>query len=442
MITYFILTYGCTLNRADSDRIIRILDSLGYKRTDTLNNADVIIFNTCGVKEATHNRVIEKLKEFKSLDKPVVVTGCMYADKKDIRKANEKIVIVDTNSPDKIPLAIGDALKGKVTEYISSNNKTIFQPIINGVTARIPLSEGCLGNCNYCFTKIARGNLRSYRIKDIKRAMEFAVNNGAKEILLTSQDTGAYGKDINTNIVELLNELISIKGNYKIRLGMANPQFILEYLDELIQVYRSPKMYKFLHIPIQSGSDNVLKDMNRQYTINDAINIIKHFRSRFNDISIATDIIVGYPTETDTDFTDTINIIRKIKFDIINISKFSPRPFTKAKQLKQLDNRIIKKRSTQISRIWRQIYFDNNQDFIGKELEIMITEKQKTFTGRTDSYRQVAILEKEENGWQDSLKLGDAIKVKITKIGGSALIGERTSKTILKETNDTNDNNN
>jgi len=209
----------------------------------------------------------------------------------------------------------------------------------------IPISEGCLGDCNYCSVKFARGKLKSYKIEDIIKQIK------GKKILLTSQDTGCYGLDINTNLVELLKQVVKVKGNFQVRVGMMNPEHVLPILKDLVEVYKDKKIFKFIHIPIQSGSNNVLKEMNRRYTVEDFIKIVKEFRKQIPEIHISTDIIVGYPTETEEDFKKTINLLEKLKLEVINLSRFAPRPKTAALKLKQLPVEEIKRRSIIISKI-------------------------------------------------------------------------------------------
>ena len=209
----------------------------------------------------------------------------------------------------------------------------------------VPISQGCLSYCSFCKTKHARGNLFSYSEKDIVRHISNAVKNGAKEIWLTSQDSSAYGLDISTNLARLLKRIVSIPRDFKLRVGMANPDYFKLFLDDFIEVLKNEKIFKFVHIPVQSGNNQVLKDMKRNYTVEDYKQIIDKIKKEIPSVTISTDIICGFPTETKEQFNDTLNLVKEIKPDIINIPRFWPRPGTVAARLKQIDGGEIKRRT-------------------------------------------------------------------------------------------------
>ena len=219
----------------------------------------------------------------------------------------------------------------------------------------IVISSGCLNACSYCATKLAKGTVKSYPIDCIVNAVKYAAEHGAKKILLTATDTSVYGFDIGTNLAELLKEVVKIKGDFKIRVGMMNPQHIKPFLNELVEVYKNPKIIKFVHIPVQAGSNRVLKDMRRGYTVEEFKEIVKKFRKEIPNITISTDIICGFPTETEEDFEKTIELVKEIKPEVVNISKFYPRPNTEAKKMKQLPTSVIKERSRKLSEVYQKI---------------------------------------------------------------------------------------
>lgn len=349
----FIKTYGCQANISDSEAISGLLKEKGYELVNNEEESDYVIVNTCSVKNDTQSRELHYLREL-AKNKKVIVGGCLTKTI-DIRKHVPEITAVfDTNSLMKIP----SILENPHDEF--SDKKEIERlkiPIIrtkNNVGI-IPIGQGCLNKCTFCATKLARGNLISYRIGDIKRALEDCVKDGCKEIYLTSQDNGCYGFDIKTNLPSLLNELITIEGDYKIRVGMMNPWHVVKILENLIESYKNEKIMRFIHLPVQSGSENVLKNMKRIHTVENFKLIVKKFREEFPDISIATDIIVGYPAETDEDFDLTLNLIKEIKPEVINISKFSSRHGTQASKLKQLPSQIIDKRSHKLNDLIKEI---------------------------------------------------------------------------------------
>lgn len=340
----FIKTYGCQANISDSEKIRGILNNKRYTITDNESSADIIIVNSCSVKNKTQSKELYYIEQKLIQGKKVFVGGCLTKTidlKKRFSNYKNLKAVFDTNSIDKICQII----KSPKDTFSDKKINKLKLPLIriNKNIAIITISEGCLNNCTYCATKQSRGILKSYEIGEIKKSLKKAVEDGCKIIYLTSQDNGCYGFDIKTDLSELLNELIKVSGDFKIRVGMINPLYLKKILFKLIESYKSPKITKFLHIPIQSGSNFVLKHMKRGYTSEDFIKIVYEFRKAFPEISISTDVIVGYPTETKNDFQKTLKLIKKTKPEIVNISKFSSRPKTKAHELKQLSSEIIKK---------------------------------------------------------------------------------------------------
>ena len=214
---------------------------------------------------------------------------------------------------------------------------------------------GCISNCTYCATKTARGNLHSFTIEEIKKSVGSAVKNGATRILITAQDTGAYGADIGTNLIELLKELITLPGKFKMRIGMMNPNCAKAMANDLAEIFKSGKIMKFVHIPVQSGSNDVLKAMGRKYSIEDFEEVVRILKNSVPRMNLATDIICGYPTETEEQFQDTIELIKRTKPDVLNITQFYSRPNTQASKLKQLDSRIAKERTARLYSLFKQI---------------------------------------------------------------------------------------
>src|SRR3989344_1232542 len=322
MVNIYIKSYGCQANISDSEAMAGILAKSGHFIVNNENEADLILVNTCSLKNKTVSKELHYIRK-QLVNKEVIVGG--WLTKKDTCSINKDI-------------------------------QRINVPVIrkNKGTAVIPISQGCLNKCTFCATKLSRGNLISYRIGDIKRVLEKAVLDNCTTIYLTSQDNGCYGFDINTSLPELLKEFVLVKGNYKIRIGMSNQWHVIKILDNLIESYRSDKIMKFLHIPLQTGSDKVLKDMKRIHSVQDFRLILTKFRNKFSDITISTDIIVGYPTETDTDFQKTIDVIQEFQPEVLNISKYSPMPRTFACNLKQIPSEEIKRRSKILTDVYNE----------------------------------------------------------------------------------------
>src|SRR3989344_8473392 len=291
----FIKTFGCQANISDSEAMAGLLKEKGYELVDSEDKADFIIANTCDVKNATQSKILDYLKKY-SKTKKIFVGGCL-TKVLDIKKYAPVKAVFDTNSI----LKISEILTQEKDAFSDHKENRILIPLIrkDSEVAIIPIGEGCLNSCTFCATKLARGNLRSYRIGDIKRAFEKAVNEGCNKIYLTSQDNGCYGFDLRASLPELLDELTQIKGDYIIRIGMMNPWHLNKILPDLLESYSSDKIMKFLHIPVQSGSEKILKHMKRIHTVDNFTSAVNLFRKSFPDISIATDIIIGYPLETE-----------------------------------------------------------------------------------------------------------------------------------------------
>jgi MiaB-like tRNA modifying enzyme len=414
MTKVYIKTFGCALNQSDSELMAGLLKQARFEIVDNPEDAFVIIINTCTVKGPSESKFftyLEKLKkEYKY--KKIIITGCIPQTEP---KKLQGYPLLGTSQLTNIVQLVEETMHENPVEMLSKEKlPRLNLPKIrkNPVIEIIPICEGCLGEpCAYCKVKAARGELRSYPKEEIIQQARDAIQHRIPELWLTAQDTGCYGKDINSSLPELLGELIKIPGNFKIRLGMLNPNHLLEFLDKLIEIYKSEKMFKFLHIPVQSGNDHILKSMKRKYTAEQFKEITNRFRREIPEITIATDIICGFPGETEEQFNDSVKLIRYLMPDVLNVSKFWPRPKTKAAKMKhQVPGEERKKRSTLIAYIAENVGKLRNERWLDWEGEILIDEigKDNTFVGRNFAYKPVIVA--------GNYQLGDKIKVKIKKI--------------------------
>jgi threonylcarbamoyladenosine tRNA methylthiotransferase CDKAL1 len=423
-VNVYFETYGCAVNISDTEVMKGVLKKNGYKIVKDLKEANVIIINTCTVKRSTFNRfqfILDKYSKLK--DKKLIFAGCITQTNLDLLKDYSALGVEQV---DNICEVIQETLKGNVIHLVArSNKKRLNLPKVrkNNIIEIIPISKGCLGNCSYCKVKIARGNLVSYDKDDIINEIKQAVSENIFEIWLTSQDNGAYGKDKDTNIIELIDEILDIPGNFKIRLGMSNPNFVYEYILDFVSIFENEKMFKFIHIPLQAGSNKVLSDMNRKYTKEQYLTINKKLRDRFPNFTIATDIICGFPTESEDDFEETIEIIEKTKPDIINVSQYSAMDKTPAAKLKQLQSQIIKKRSTKVSKLNKKISEERNKVWIGWKGKVFVDEKGKenTFISRNDEYKSIIISQKD---FKEKIELGKFYEVEVVDTNNFDLIGK------------------
>lgn len=409
----YIETYGCTLNQADGDLIQGILRKAGHHIVLDLRKADVVVLNTCTVKGATENKILKRLERLK--DRKIIVTGCLSINEKRVKKIKPNLVLLYPGAVREIEKAVQDCYAGKNTTYRNSTEKEDSPRMITSPITRIPIQEGCVGSCYFCQTKFARPKLVSYKKERILEWIKKGIKKGAKEIQVTGMDSGAYGIDRKTNLIELLEEINKIKGDFKVRIGMINPIHVKRMIKRLIKILKKDKFYKFIHMPVQTGSERICKNMNRPHTVKDFSLCVRKIRKEIPQVTISTDIIVGYPNEKEKDFESTKELIKKIKPDVVNISKFTPRPGTKAKNMKQTDSKIVKRRTVELAKLCKRIAYENNSKLIGREYEVVITEKQKDWTGRNKYYKPIVV--KKFYG-----KIGEKIKVKIRRANHSSLI--------------------
>ena len=415
----YLEVYGCTANKSDASLILGLLKEKHHEIVKKMDDADVLILLTCTVIGTTEQRMLSRLRIFEKTGKKIIVAGCMTSVQFELIRS----VVPDAKLlQPQYSHHIIDLLNDKSVTF-KEENKTRFSKHFDELTAPISIAEGCMSSCSYCITSLARGKLKSYPINEIAEDVCSALKQGCKEIQLTAQDTGSYGLDTGQNLGNLLSEVCKIKGEYRIRVGMMNPYTALKNLDSIIQTYADPKIYKFLHLPVQSGDNEILQKMNRKYNVEDFLQIIKKFRKKYPDITISTDVIVGFPTETDEQFKNTVDLLNKIKSDIVNITRYSARPYTKAKTLEgRVKTEIVKERSRILTEFCSKVSKENNQRHIGKNYKVLITEKGKknTFVGRAENYKPVVIKEK--------VRFGDFYEVKITNAETTYLVGNLIKK--------------
>ncbi|RLF29666.1 MAG: hypothetical protein DRN05_01100 [Thermoplasmata archaeon] len=411
----YVEDYGCTANKNDTSILLGILKQDRHRIVKKIDDADVLILVTCTVIGTTEQRMLSRLKVFKKTNKKLVVTGCMAAVQPDLIRSiapDAKIL------PPRYNHHILDIITEKKDIAFVEKNKTLMPKYYHGITAPIAIAEGCTSSCSYCITRFARGKLTSYPIHEIIQDIHAALKQGCKEIQITAQDTASYGLDTGSNLARLLSEICSIKASFKIRVGMMNPFTTLKNLDSILEAYADNKIYKFLHLPVQSGDNTILKRMNRGYTVEDFMGIIRRFRKRYPEITIATDIIVGFPGETKEHFQHTIDLIKKTKPDVVNITRYSTRPYTEAKKMKKIPTDIVKERSKKLTEICKKIAETNNLRHVGKKYDILIVEKGKnnTYIGRTENYKPIVIKEK--------VKIGSFVTVEIENAETTHLVGK------------------
>jgi threonylcarbamoyladenosine tRNA methylthiotransferase CDKAL1 len=415
------VTFGCSVNFADSELMMGLLQRAGYSIIDDPGNADLVVINGCSVKHLAEKKFFRAIAEYKNKGKRIVLAGCVVqAEPGYAASLLKDYSIIGTRQLNSIVHVVEETLHGNVVHCLDmGRNVHLNLPRIrrNDVIGIVPISEGCLGDCSYCKARLARGKLVSYNPNEIVKQVISDVNDGCREIWLTSQDCGAYGKDIGTSIIALLRAVLDIKGDFIVRLGMMNPNFAIEYLDELIEIFKQGKgkLFRFIHIPVQSGNDRMLGLMGRKYRVGDFIEVCEKMRKAMPDITIDTDIICGFPTEKEEEFNDSLELVKRIKPDVLNISRFWARPGTEAANMEgQLIGRETNPRSRELRKVFNSIAAERKKQWQGWSGRIVIDEKGKigrseSWIGRNYAYVPVAVRGKH--------LLGEKLVVKVDKTG-------------------------
>jgi len=423
----FLKSFGCSTNLADGEVLAGCLARAGYLLVSSVEEADIVIYNTCAVKGPTENRAINILKRIPA-DKKLVVAGCLpLINLERLRKETRFDGVVGPACGDGIIDVVTRVMKGEKVlalkrAFAAKPDLNLPRLRLNPVISIIPINYGCLGSCAYCCVVFARGRLRSYNIDEIVERMKKDLAMDVKEFWLTSQDTACYGRDIGTNLAELLTAICKVKGDFRVRVGMMTPSIVLDLLDDLIEAFADERIFKFVHLPVQSGDDEILKRMRRFYSVKDFERIVNTFRKSFPNITISTDIICGFPSESREAFEKTLHLISKVKPDIVNVSKFFARPGTAvAKMWKEfVPLEEVKQRSTAASELARKISLEKNTQWIGWSGKILVDEVGKvsgSWVGRSFAYKPIAVRSK------NSLQ-GKSLQVRVTKAFSTHLEGE------------------
>ncbi|MEE9115271.1 MAG: tRNA (N(6)-L-threonylcarbamoyladenosine(37)-C(2))-methylthiotransferase [Thermoplasmata archaeon] len=405
--------YGCTLNQGESRFMQELLEGAGHDVVEP-DDAETSLVVTCCVIESTERRMLKRIRELKEKDKRVLIGGCMASIMK------EKVSAVDPEA-----VFISPRNLEKVLEEVGEDDETSpVEPVKKGlpensIDAIVPIGQGCTERCSYCVTRLARGALRSNPEEDITATVSRRLEEGFKEIRLTAQDTAAYGRDNDSSLPVLLKRITSLDGEFRIRVGMANITNLKPILSETIRGFASHKVYKFFHLPVQSGDDDLLRSMRRRYSVEDFIDICEDFRSKFPDSSISTDIITGFPGETKEQFQASLDLMRKVRPDIINVTRFSAREGTEAFNMdKKVPGWESKERSRELTKLRSEMSLEKNEALIGSAFRVMTTERVKpgTTVARTDNYRPVVL--------PGDLPLGSFYDVKIVSATDAYLKAE------------------
>ncbi len=423
-----IITYGCSNNMAESQIMENLVRERGFAISG-FDEADVVIVNSCSVKSVTENKIIHKIREMQrnNPEKKLIVAGCMPEAEYDVLKEVAPTAsLLSTHHINDVADVVESVLRDEYVEVMGKarlDKSSMKKQRTNQAVDIIPISTGCKSFCTFCSTKIAKGDLVSFPEDNIIEAIRASSKEGVKEFWITSQDNGCYGFDKNSNLAGLIKNIAAnAEGDYRMRIGMMNPEHVKKFLPELIEAYRSQKVFKFLHLPVQSGSDAVLKKMWRKYSVDDFRQIVGAFRKEIPDITVWTDMICGFPGETEEDFELSISLIKEMQPDFINVSAYGNRPDTPAAKLKQVATETKKERTQKMSSLVREISKKNNERWMGWRGPVLIddfNEQKSTWIGRNFAYKPVVL--------KGNFSFGQAVEVEVESISTNSLFAVATA---------------
>ncbi len=418
-----VLSQGCAANFGDGEKIARALSaqhpdcSISFEFPTEQPLA--FYLNVCTVKgNGTALKLLQQaVTTFPQA--PIFITGCAPKDfQEDARKISDKVAFTS--------LKALESMDSIAPKGLQNDMRILRQSPFVGI---VNIEEGCLDACAFCSTKLVKGRIQSMPEDAIVDQVRRLVNDGCLEIQLTGQDCACYGFDTDTNLANLTQKILAqVPGNYKIRLGMGNPRHILGYKDALLECFQDERLYQFLHVPVQSGSERILQLMNRKHSVEDFRRFALELQEKFPLFTLSTDLIVGFPGETDADFQETLDLLKETRPTVCNITRFVARKGTVAARIEEANaadtpavpDSVKHERSAKLFDAFQQIAQENNQRWIGKTCTV-VTEKQGhragTTIARNCAYRPVAL--------QGNIPAGKALQVRITKAEPFALIGER-----------------
>lgn len=467
-----VLSFGCSANFGEGEMIAGLLQEQGYALRQNPQDGGITVLNLCTVKgDSSALKEIARVRQQEPTGK-LVLTGCVTPELQQaaVRICSEPVGAVNNNataanssnagaggenieSAKSAPIQVADAkpLHGQEVAKsvpplaIATTHALRQMPEIvrelqagkspvrmekrpeakvnlprvsyNPVVGIVPVSNGCMDACSFCSTRLVKGKLLSYGAAEIVQEVRTLVASGHQQIWLTGQDSACWGFEFGDNLARLVKRILrEVPGDYFLRIGMGNPRHTMEYLDELVEVFEDPRVFRFIHLPVQSGSSAVLSGMKRRHSVDDYLHIAQTLQKRYNDLTLSTDIIVGFPGESEEDFQQTLHVLEQTRPSICNRTRFVPRRGTlAAKMTNQIPKNTKKDRSARLTEAFKHIALQNNQEWEGWTGELLVDEQGKngSMLGRNYAYRQIAI--KAENLPPEGLKLGDRVQVKIVR---------------------------
>lgn len=429
----FVRSFGCSSSVADGEVLAGCLSTAGFELARSVAEADVVVFNTCGVKAPTENKIIHLLKEVPT-DKRLVVAGCLPLI--DFSRLTREVRFDAAVGP-----AFGEEIVDVVKRVVDGEKIIVLKDIqhkptldlprvrLNPVVVIVPVTYGCVGECSYCCVHFARGRLRSFSVNEVADHVRRSLTDRVREFWFTGQDLACYGLDLKNgaNLVDLLKKVCAIDNcdEFWVRVGMMTPNLLLrfahDYAEFLSRHKSSGRVFEFLHVPVQSGDDGILDSMKRHYRADDFRHVVALFRRVLPQVTVATDVIVGFPGENEEAFRKTVTLIEELKPDIVNVSKFFARPNTLAGKMKgKVDAEELRRRSGVIADIARRISLEKNKAWISWRGQVLIDEKGKkagSWVARNFAYKPVVVHSAED-------LLGKVLNVRVVDAFQSHLAAE------------------
>ena len=433
-----VLSQGCAANFGDGEKIARILSKKSEvtftfpEPGNAANDAsapEAFYLNVCTVKG--NSGALKLLRKAASAypNVPIFITGCAP---KDFREEAIRVVsqvqfttLSDLENDPQFRVDSGNAIQDRTRKKESDQNIARHKNVLreSPFVGIVNIEEGCLDACAFCSTHLVKGRLHSFAPNTIVDQVQVLVDDGCLEIQLTGQDCACYGFDIGTNLARLTQKILThVSGKYRIRLGMGNPRHVISYKEALLDCFTDERVYKFIHIPVQSGSERTLQAMNRRHSVQDYMTLAKDFTERFSRFTLSTDLIVGFPGETAEDFNDTLELLKHTRPTVCNITRFVARPGTVADRLEAsqpVPDPVKHERSAILAEAFQKIALENNREWVGDECTV-VTEKQGyragTTIARNEAYRPVAL--------QGSFPAGTTLHVRIKDAEPFALLAE------------------
>lgn len=427
----YIETYGCQMNVADTELVMGILKNKGYELTEELNNANVILLNTCSVRDNAEQRIygrLGNLKRYKDKNPEMVIgiLGCMAERlRKDLVESKKVVdLVVGPDEYRRLPEFIDTAFSGEKGIGVKLSRTETYDDIIpyreDGLSAWISVMRGCDKFCTFCVVPFTRGRERSRNLESVVEEIGQLSRRGFREVTLLGQNVNSYN-DEGRDFADLLAAAASVDRSIRVRFTTSHPQDLSDKL--LYTIAEHPNLCNYIHLPVQSGSDRILKEMNRTYTVDHYLKLIEKARKIIPGVSFSTDIISGFPTETYEDHLGTLDVMEKVRYDGAYMFKYSPREGTKAfKMNDDVPEETKAKRLNEIIDLQQRISYEINQSLVGTEEVVLVegtSKKSDQFlAGRTDTNKVVIF------PLNDEIKKGDYVKVKINRATSATLFGD------------------